>query len=79
MRRVPAAGASSWTAVRGNCGARDICTRQAFENAIAGVAATGGSTNAVLHLLAMAREAEVPLGDRRFRRDLRAHPDHRRI
>ena len=33
----------------------------AFENAIAGVAATGGSTNAVLHLLAMAREAEVPL------------------
>jgi dihydroxy-acid dehydratase len=40
---------------------RDICTRQAFENAIAGVAATGGSTNSVLHLLAMAREAEVPL------------------
>src|SRR5947209_2293100 len=40
---------------------RDILTRQAFENAIAGVAATGGSTNAVLHLLAMAREAGVPL------------------
>ena len=40
---------------------RDICTRKAFENAIASVAATGGSTNAVLHLLAMAREAEVPL------------------
>src|SRR5712692_649806 len=40
---------------------RDIATRQAFENAIAGVAATGGSTNSVLHLLAMAREAEVPL------------------
>jgi dihydroxy-acid dehydratase len=40
---------------------RDIATRAAFENAIAGVAATGGSTNAVLHLLAMAREAEVPL------------------
>src|SRR5215471_1932647 len=40
---------------------RAICTRAAFENAIAGVAATGGSTNAVLHLLAMAREAEVPL------------------
>jgi dihydroxy-acid dehydratase len=40
---------------------RQICTRAAFENAIAGVAATGGSTNAVLHLLAMAREAEVPL------------------
>jgi dihydroxy-acid dehydratase len=39
----------------------EILTRQAFENAIAGVAATGGSTNAVLHLLAMAREADVPL------------------
>jgi dihydroxy-acid dehydratase len=40
---------------------RQILTRLAFENAIAGVAATGGSTNAVLHLLAMAREAGVPL------------------
>jgi dihydroxy-acid dehydratase len=40
---------------------RDIATRVAFENAIAGVAGTGGSTNAVLHLLAMAREAAVPL------------------
>jgi dihydroxy-acid dehydratase len=40
---------------------RDILTRLAFENAIAGVAATGGSTNAVLHLLALAREANVPL------------------
>ncbi len=39
----------------------DILTREAFENAIAGVAATGGSTNAVLHLLALAREAGVPL------------------
>lgn len=40
---------------------RDILTREAFENAIASVAATGGSTNAVLHLLAIAREAEVAL------------------
>jgi dihydroxy-acid dehydratase len=40
---------------------RDICTRKAFENAIASVAATGGSTNSVLHLLAMAREADVDL------------------
>jgi dihydroxy-acid dehydratase len=40
---------------------RDILTRVAFENAIAGVASTGGSTNSVLHLLAIAREAEVPL------------------
>lgn len=39
----------------------DILTRQAFENAVAGVAASGGSTNGVLHLLAMAREAGIPL------------------
>ncbi len=38
-----------------------ILTRQSFENAIASVAATGGSTNAVLHLLALAREAGIPL------------------
>ncbi|MCX6551400.1 MAG: dihydroxy-acid dehydratase [Acidobacteria bacterium] len=38
-----------------------IVTRPAIENAIAGVMATGGSTNAVLHLLAIAREAGVPL------------------
>jgi len=48
-------------AVRKNIRARDICTRKAFDNAIAAVAGTAGSTNAVLHLLAMAREAEVPL------------------
>jgi dihydroxy-acid dehydratase len=48
-------------AVRNNLRPRDICTRAAFENAIASVAATGGSTNAVLHLLALAREAELPL------------------
>ncbi len=47
--------------VRNNLRPRDIVTRTAFDNAIAGVAATGGSTNAVLHLLAMAREAQVPL------------------
>jgi len=40
---------------------RDILTRDAFENAIASVAASGGSTNAVLHLLAIAREAGVAL------------------
>jgi len=38
-----------------------IITKAAIENAIAGVAATGGSTNAVLHLLAIAKEAQVPL------------------
>jgi dihydroxy-acid dehydratase len=40
---------------------RQILTREALENAIAAVAATGGSTNAVLHLLAVAHEAGVPL------------------
>jgi dihydroxy-acid dehydratase len=40
---------------------RDIMTRRAFENAIRVVMAVGGSTNAVLHLLALAREAEVDL------------------
>ena len=40
---------------------RDILTRAALENAITAVAATGGSTNAVLHLLAIAREAHVDL------------------
>jgi dihydroxy-acid dehydratase len=40
---------------------RDILTLPAFENAIAGVAASGGSTNSVLHLLAIAREAGVEL------------------
>ena len=48
-------------AVKNNLRPRDIVTRQAIDNAIASVAASGGSTNAVLHLLAFAREAEVPL------------------
>jgi dihydroxy-acid dehydratase len=41
--------------------ARQVITRKAIENAIAAVAMTGGSTNAVLHLLAVAHEAQVPL------------------
>lgn len=40
---------------------RDIMTRAAFENAMVVVMALGGSTNAVLHLIAMARSVEVPL------------------
>ena len=40
---------------------RDIMTREAFENAITVVIALGGSTNAVLHLLAIAREADIDL------------------
>jgi dihydroxy-acid dehydratase len=39
---------------------RDIFTREAIENAVAGAATTGGSTNIVLHMLALAREASVP-------------------
>jgi dihydroxy-acid dehydratase len=40
---------------------RDIMTRQAFENAMVVIMALGGSTNAVLHLIAMARSVDVPL------------------
>ncbi|MGH9542551.1 MAG: dihydroxy-acid dehydratase [Terriglobales bacterium] len=69
---IPATAAEKTEAARGagklvmevlrvNLRPRDILTRAAFENAIACVAATGGSTNAVLHLLALAREAGVEL------------------
>jgi dihydroxy-acid dehydratase len=54
-------GAIIMNALKQGIRPRDILTRAAFENAIAGVACTGGSTNAVLHLLAMARESEVAL------------------
>ena len=47
--------------IRENIRPRDILTKQSLENAILGVAATGGSTNAVLHLLAIAHEADVAL------------------
>jgi dihydroxy-acid dehydratase len=47
---------------------RDIMTRQAFENAIVIIMALGGSTNAVLHLIAMARAVNVPLGIDDFQR-----------
>jgi dihydroxy-acid dehydratase len=47
--------------LRGNITPSKIITKTAIENAIAGVAATGGSTNAVLHLLAIANEAHIPL------------------
>jgi dihydroxy-acid dehydratase len=55
------AGALIMDMLRNGIRPLDILTRKAFENAIAGVAATGGSTNAVLHLLALAREAGVEL------------------
>ncbi len=49
------------TLMEKNIRPRDIVTKKSFVNAIVSVVATGGSTNAVLHLLAMAREAEIPL------------------
>jgi dihydroxy-acid dehydratase len=60
-----AAGTRVMDLVKNGLKPRDIMTRAAFENAIVSVAATGGSTNAVLHLLAIAREAgvELSLGD----------------
>ena len=48
-------------ALKSNLRPSGIMTRKAFENAIASVAATGGSTNAVLHLLALARDCGVDL------------------
>jgi dihydroxy-acid dehydratase len=47
--------------VRADTRPSTLLTREAFENAIAAIAATGGSTNGVLHLLAIAREVGVPL------------------
>ncbi len=55
------AGEAVVNLIRADIKPLDIMTRKAFENAIAVVIALGGSTNAVLHLLAMAREANVDL------------------
>jgi dihydroxy-acid dehydratase len=60
--------------LRRNCRPLDVVGRASFENAIAGVAASGGSTNAVLHLLALAREARVPLALDDFDRISRRTP-----
>ncbi|MEZ5278540.1 MAG: dihydroxy-acid dehydratase [Opitutaceae bacterium] len=56
------AGAAVLELIRRGIRPRDIMTRQAFENAITVVIALGGSTNAVLHLLAIAHAADVELG-----------------
>ena len=56
-----AAGAAVVNLIEKNIRPRDIMTSEAFENAITVVITLGGSTNAVLHLLAMAHEAEIPL------------------
>ncbi|MDH3491111.1 MAG: dihydroxy-acid dehydratase [Gammaproteobacteria bacterium] len=55
------AGQAVMHLIREDIKPRDIMTREAFENAISVVIALAGSTNAVLHLIAMAREADVPL------------------
>ncbi len=55
------AGRNAVELIRAGTSARSFITRRSLENAVASVAATGGSTNAVLHLLAVAREAGVPL------------------
>ena len=55
------AGHMLMKAVRDNRRPSDIITRASIENAIASVAASGGSTNGVLHLLAIAREMNIPL------------------
>lgn len=54
--------------IRQGITARDIMTKKAFENAITAVMALGGSTNSVLHLLAMAHEADVDLTLEDFQR-----------
>jgi dihydroxy-acid dehydratase len=54
-----ASGAAVMNLIEKNIRARDICTREAFENAARIVACTGGSTNAGLHLPAMAHEAGI--------------------
>ncbi len=56
-----AAGVSVMELLKSDLRPKNILTREAFENAIASVAATGGSTNSVLHLLAIAYEAGVGL------------------
>ncbi len=61
-------------AVRANIKPRDIITRASIENAVALIMATGGSTNAVLHYLAIAHAAEVPFSIDDFERMRRRVP-----
>lgn len=56
-----AAGAAILNLLEKDIKPRDIMTREAFENAMVVIMALGGSTNAVLHLIAMARSVDVPL------------------
>lgn len=68
------AGAAVMNLIKKNIRPRDIMTRKGFENAITVVMALGGSTNAVLHLLAMARAANVRLRIDDFTRIARKTP-----
>ena len=60
-RRAAAAHGGLAARLPGGPGARRFLDRRALRNAMAGIAATGGSTNGLLHLLAIAREADVEL------------------
>jgi dihydroxy-acid dehydratase len=62
------AGAAIRTLLERDLKPRDILTRQSFENAMTMIMAVGGSTNAVLHLLAIAQAAQVPLALADFQR-----------
>ena len=62
------AGAAIRTLLERDLKPRDIVTRESFENALTMVMALGGSTNAVLHLIAIARAAHVPLALEDFQR-----------
>jgi dihydroxy-acid dehydratase len=61
-------------AVRANRRPSQIITRKSIENTIASVAASGGSTNAVLHLIAIARELGIPLTSTTSTRSASARP-----
>lgn len=65
-KECAAAGAAIRLLMEKDIKPRDIMTREAFENAITVIMVLGGSTNAVLHLIAMARSVGVPLGQDDF-------------
>ena len=75
MKLLPAPARSPCDLVDRGTTARRFLDRRALLNAMAGIAATGGSTNGVLHLLAIAHEAGVPLTlDELDRRGAGGHP-----